>query len=424
MKEQLLQINGADVREKLVPIPMPESHVGAIRADLSGTVFGQDEALQVVAQRVGIIESGLSPRDKPLGAIFLLGGTGTGKTETSHSLAKRWFGDPESERLKIINCSEFTQPHTITRLVGSPPSYVGWRESAALPHDLINAKDKNGNPQRTIVVLDEFEKAHPDVHQLFLGALDKGRLDARNGEKGIVPLDFRNTLFLFTSNISADKIQAINDQRQIGFASDTPAAEKSRQISAAVKEEMNQAFSPEFRNRLTDVVVYQTLERDSGVYEQIFLKFMQRSNTDLAYRLKGHSPYLMATRELIASVIDSIDTTYGARDLSRAIEKQILSRFTDLLMGMDLSGKVVIAHCDDDGTVGFYTDNQPYTVAYLGEEWSVTQELETTTGTSHGSQTTNQEDPNDGTRYLHEDINTDGAREKDKGDGHEKPPKL
>lgn len=420
MNKELAQIHGTEVQEKLERIPMPESHIGGIQSQLEQTVFGQDEALGVISQRLGIIESGLSQRDKPLGAIFMLGATGVGKTETAHAIAKRWFGNPNSERLKILNCAEFTQSHSITRIVGSPPSFVGWQEQSALPHSLINETDNNGDQKRTIILLDEFEKAHPDVHQLFLGALDKGKLDARKGSEGAQPLDFTNTLFLFTSNISADKIQEINDQRHIGFSSEVNESEKSKQINSSVKQEMNRAFSPEFRNRLTDTVVYKTLERDSGVYEQVFWKFMEQQNNDLSFRLKGKAPYLMATRELIESVVDSIDTTYGARDLKRAIERQILGEFTNLLMGTDLSGKIIVAHKEDNGEVGFYTNKQTYELV-KEEETIFEPEVKPKKKLSPKKIIENPiDDPNDGTRYIPRDPSDEDDTERKKLDEESK----
>lgn len=356
MKEQLWQLNGCDVEQKLHRLFAPESFSLKIQQELEGSIYGQKEALGQVAERLAVIESGMCERNRPLGAIFMLGPTGVGKTETAHAISKRWFGSERSPNFLTLNGAEFTEPHSIMRIVGSPPSYVGWSEQSALPHNVINGRDAEGNHKRSLVLIDEAEKMHPIVHQSFLSALDKGFLMARNGKEGEQPLNFTNTLFLFTSNIAGDKIHDITSQRSLGFSMNQSGEDRNTKIDVTVRSEMRRYFSPEFRNRLTDIVVFQELSKSSGIYEKIFWKFMQQTNDDMKMKLRDKAPYLLASKELMQSIIESIDTSYGARDLKRAIEKQVLSVFASFVTSYDLGNKVVAAHRDENGEIGFYTD--------------------------------------------------------------------
>lgn len=356
MKEQLWQLNGNDVEQKLHRLAAPESFSLKIQQDLEGSIYGQKDALSQVADRLAVIESGMCERNRPLGAIFMLGPTGVGKTETAHAISKRWLGSEKSPNFLTLNGAEFSESHSIMRIVGSPPSYVGWDEKSVLPHSVINAKDAEGNQKRSLVLIDEAEKMHPTAHRAFLSALDKGFLMARNGKEGGQPLDFTNTLFLFTSNIAGEQIHDITSQRSLGFSVPQSGEDRNAKIDVTARSEMRKYFSPEFCNRLTDVVVFQELNKNSGIYEKIFGKFMQQTNDDMKIKLRDKAPYLLASQELVQSIIASIDTSYGARDLKRAIEKQILSTFSSFVATYDLGNKVVAAHREEDGGVGFYTD--------------------------------------------------------------------
>ena len=163
MNEFLIHLESEQVKKTLVPIQADVSYTQVISKDLGKIVYGQDEACRVVGRRVAMFESGLSDPKRPMGVEFFLGPTGVGKTEMSHALAKVLFKDPNSTQLKILDCAEFHGEHTVARLIGSPPGYVGYGDEALITPTFL----KN----RNIIVFDEIEKADPRLHQILLGVI-------------------------------------------------------------------------------------------------------------------------------------------------------------------------------------------------------------------------------------------------------------
>lgn len=361
MKEMLSGLNRADVQGTLRRVEPQESYSEQIAQRLGNTVYGQPEACQVIGRRLALFESGLSDPRKPLGSIFEIGPTGVGKTEMAHAAADYMFGDPDSDRLKIINMSEMTEKHYITRFVGSPPSYVGYNEKPLIEHDWLHAG-------RSIVVLDEFEKAHPAIQQLFLGVLDKGMMDARKGGEGGKPLDFRQALIMFTANIAGKEIHDISEGgKRMGFVAQEPTEqEKGRDIQRVAEKGMKDILSPEFINRLDDIVVFQEI-RDRVILDKILSKFIDQRNEQLVALRAGEAPYFAVTSEFRDFVLDSVGMR-GGREMKRQLERQLFDKAADVFMGVDVRGKPLVADHDPEDGVVFYTDDSEPTVEAVGKK--------------------------------------------------------
>ncbi len=401
----------AEVQDKLVRLSVEKPFTEEIENRLSQFVVGQPEAMKAIGRRLAMFTSGLTDPRRPLGAIMEAGPTGVGKTEAAKAAARVMFGEQWEDRLKIINCAEFQEKHTVARLTGSPPGYVGYTEKGVISHDWLHKG-------RSVIVFDEIEKAHPALQQVALSILEEGRIQARKGQEGEQPLNFMQSLIFFTTNVGSDQIQHINDQREIGF--NVPGGgDTNKRMQSAVREELSRAFAPEFRNRLTDIVLFQNLEPEH--YRNIFYKLLEEKNRDLVGR-NIKAPYIMATNEMRDLVLASLDKSYGARNMRNVMDKQIFGQLTDYIIGIDLSQKVVWASPDEDGTVGFYTDDLPIKEVAVPEpptpidiKKNSSQSPDTKGDVPTGTNGTNRlDDPNDGTRYLPSDP----------GDEHQdKPPK-
>lgn len=341
MNERLTTLTSAQVKENLIPVEPNGSYVEEIQKDLESVVFGQSEAMRAIARRVGLFDSGLKDKGKPIGSMMFLGPTGVGKTEAARAITKHFFGKPDSPRLKIINCAELSQEHTALRLTGSPPSYVGFNEQALIPHDWLHKG-------RSVIVFDEIEKAHPAVHKALLSILDKGTLDARNSYAGAQPLDFSNSIILMTSNVGSAEINR-KGQRHIGFIGQREDENISN--SDIGKRELRKAFAPEFINRLDEIVVFEKLGRVQ--FEQIFWKFIDEANTQPDQKV-----FLSATEEFKDFVISQVNQAFGGRGLKRVLDREFFERAADILMSEDLTNRPLVADREGDKTY-FYTTEPP-----------------------------------------------------------------
>src|SRR3990167_3216602 len=191
--ELLHDLSREQVQSHVERVEPSESISDSIADELSLTVFAQPEAVKAVGRRLAMMRAGLSPVDKPLGSLYFAGPSGVGKTETAYAIEKFIMGKNSSGRLKIINMSEYQEAHYAARFFGSPPGYVDYDQPAIIPHEWLNGRDPS------IIVFDEFEKANPAIHRAMLSILDKGHLDARDGRNGVQPLDFTNSVLIFTS---------------------------------------------------------------------------------------------------------------------------------------------------------------------------------------------------------------------------------
>jgi ATP-dependent Clp protease ATP-binding subunit ClpC len=271
--------------------------------ELRGKVVGQDEAVSKVVKAIQRNRAGLKDPNKPIGSFFFLGPTGVGKTQLAKVLAKYLFDTEDA--LVRIDMSEYMEKFSISRLVGAPPGYVGYEEGGQLT-------EKIRRKPYSIILLDEIEKAHPDVFNLLLQVLDDGHMTDGLGRK----IDFKNTILIMTSNIGARQLADFGSG--VGFG--TKAKEESRDENAktVIQNALRKAFSPEFLNRIDDMILFKSLDRDSihKIIDLELAKLYGRIN-ELGYQIE-------MTEKAKDFIVDKgYDEKYGARPLKRAIQKFI-----------------------------------------------------------------------------------------------------
>ncbi len=271
--------------------------------ELRGKVIGQDEAVSKVVKAIQRNRAGLKDPNKPIGSFFFLGPTGVGKTQLAKVLAKYLFDTEDA--LVRIDMSEYMEKFSISRLVGAPPGYVGYEEGGQLT-------EKVRRKPYSIILLDEIEKAHPDVFNLLLQVLDDGHMTDGLGRK----IDFKNTILIMTSNIGARQLAEFGSG--VGFG--TKAKEESRDENAktVIQNALRKAFSPEFLNRIDDMILFKSLDRDSihRIIDLELAKLYGRIN-ELGYQIE-------MTEKAKDFIVDKgYDEKYGARPLKRAIQKFI-----------------------------------------------------------------------------------------------------
>ncbi|PWL24689.1 MAG: Clp protease ClpC [Fluviicola sp. XM-24bin1] len=311
-KENRVEVTEEHVAEVVsmmsgVPVTrISESETGrlAIMSDeIKGKVIGQDEAVKKVVKAIQRNRAGLKDPNKPIGSFFFLGPTGVGKTQLAKVLAKYLFDSEDS--LIRIDMSEYMEKFSISRLVGAPPGYVGYEEGGQLT-------EKVRRKPYSIVLLDEIEKAHPDVFNLLLQALDDGHMTDGLGRK----IDFKNTILIMTSNIGARQLQDFGTG--VGFGTQAKMEQADEAAKAVVQNALRKAFSPEFLNRVDDMIMFNSLTRED-IHQIIDLeldKLYGRLN-DLGYSIE------MTEKAKDYIVEKGYDEKFGARPLKRAIQKLI-----------------------------------------------------------------------------------------------------
>ncbi len=283
---------------------------------LHDRVVGQDEAVGAVAKAIRRGRVGLKDPKRPVGSFIFLGPTGVGKTELCKALAQAMFGD-ENAMLRL-DMSEYMEKHTVSKLIGSPPGYVGFEEGGQLT-------EKVRQKPYSVVLFDEIEKAHPDVFNMLLQILEDGRLTDSQGRT----VDFKNTVIIMTSNVGARLIT--EKQQSLGFAGSSDREEEQRDIKQLVTAELKNVFRPEFLNRVDDIIVFNKLNQDE--IKQIASKMLDT----LAERLEKMNIKIAFTDKAVTAIADKgFDDTYGARPLRRAIQSEI----EDALSEEMLSGSV------------------------------------------------------------------------------------
>lgn len=302
-------------------------------------VIGQSEAVTAIAKAIRRGRVGLKDPKRPVGSFIFLGPTGVGKTELCKALAEAMFGD-ENAMLRL-DMSEYMEKHTVSKLIGSPPGYVGFEEGGQLT-------EKVRRKPYSVVLFDEIEKAHPDVFNMLLQILEDGRLTDSQGRT----VDFKNTIIIMTSNVGARLIT--EKQSSLGFNSENENAEKSekKDIKELVTGELRKVFRPEFLNRVDDIIVFNKLNKDE--IKQIAVKMLKT----LENRLDKMNIKISFTDNAISEIADKgFDENYGARPLRRAIQNEI----EDPLSEQMLEGKVkdgTVVTCDfADGQFTFTTAN-------------------------------------------------------------------
>jgi ATP-dependent Clp protease ATP-binding subunit ClpC len=302
---------------------------------LHNRVIGQDEAVKAISRAVRRSRAGLKDPKRPMGSFIFLGPTGVGKTELARALAEAMFGDENA--VIRIDMSEYMEKHSTSRLVGAPPGYVGYEEGGQLT-------EKVRRKPYSVVLLDEIEKAHPEVFNILLQVLEDGRLTDSKGRS----VDFRNTLIIMTSNVGADTIKK---GATLGFTAGDAAQQTKNQYEAMrekVLAELKKSFRPEFLNRIDESIVFHPLEQ-SHISEIVSLM-----SEELRKRLKAQDIDFSLTDSAKAFLAkEGFDPTYGARPLRRAIQKHIEDRLSEeLLRGTVKKGdSVLIDEKDGELTV-------------------------------------------------------------------------
>ncbi|KYH31403.1 ATP-dependent Clp protease ATP-binding subunit [Neomoorella mulderi] len=279
-------------------------------------VIGQDEAVHAVARAVRRARAGLKDPKRPIGSFIFLGPTGVGKTELARALAEALFGDEDA--MIRFDMSEYMEKHTVSRLVGAPPGYVGYEESGQLTEAVRRRP-------YSVVLFDEIEKAHPDIFNVLLQVLDDGRLTDAKGRT----VDFRNTVIIMTSNIGASTIK----RESLGFKASTSevAAESYEKMKKHIMEELRRTFRPEFLNRIDELIVFHALSRDD------IRKIVDLMLAELNRRLEENKLSVEVTDEAREILIkEGFDEAFGARPLRRAIQTLIEDQLSDEM----LAGKI------------------------------------------------------------------------------------
>ncbi|MDP1546016.1 MAG: ATP-dependent Clp protease ATP-binding subunit, partial [Anaerolineales bacterium] len=303
--------------------------------ELRKGIIGQEDAIIAISRAVRRARAGLKDPKRPIGSFMFLGPTGVGKTQLTRTLAKFMFG---SEDAAIqLDMSEFMERHTAARLVGAPPGYVGYEDAGQLTEALRRRP-------YSIVVFDEIEKAHPEVHNMLLQIMEEGHLSDAKGRK----VDFRNAIIVMTSNIGADVIKR---QSNLGFAlkRDEVTEEKVsyEEMRKKLSESLKRAFRPEFINRLDAVVIFRALNKDD------IQKIVSLELDKVAERLKEHNLALTATTEALASLAEQgYDNEFGARPLRRVIQQRVEDPLSDrLLAGEFINGDNIDVNLNEDGEI-------------------------------------------------------------------------
>ena len=292
--------------------------------DMRGMVIGQDDAINKVVRAIQRNRVGLKDPKKPIGTFIFLGPTGVGKTELARALARYMF-DSEDALIRI-DMSEYMEKFTVSRLIGAPPGYVGYEEGGQLT-------EKVRRKPYSVILLDEIEKAHPDIYNILLQVLDDGQLTDGLGRK----VDFKNTMIIMTSNIGVRQLKEFGDG--VGFATATRMQNSEDNNKAVIEKALKRTFSPEFLNRIDDVVVFNSLTK-----ENIF-NIIDILMTGVSKRLQN----LGFSLELTADAKDFIaekgyDVQFGARPLHRAIQKYLEDPLAEEIMKMTIKqGDVLIA---------------------------------------------------------------------------------
>ena len=287
-----------------------------LEEELHRRIVGQEEAVHAVSRAMRRSRVGLRDPERPLGSFLFLGPTGVGKTELSKALAQSMFSD-ENAMIRL-DMSEYMEKHTVSRLVGSPPGYVGYDDGGQLTQ-------KIRRKPYSVLLFDEVEKAHPDVFNMLLQILEDGHLTDAQGRK----VSFKNCVIIMTSNIGATRIS--NQRSSLGFSGDSGAQGEEKHIKDAVMGELKRTFRPEFLNRVDDIIIFHQLTKPE------IQEIARRMLAQVSRRMREKGITLTFSEEAVQKISDAgFDPIYGARPLRRAIQSQI----EDLLSEELLSGKM------------------------------------------------------------------------------------
>jgi ATP-dependent Clp protease ATP-binding subunit ClpC len=307
--------------------------------ELHRRVIGQEQAVKAVSQAIRRTRAGLKDPKRPGGSFIFAGPSGVGKTELSKTLAEFLFGDEDA--LIQLDMSEFMEKHTVSRLVGSPPGYVGYEEGGQLT-------ERVRRKPFSVVLFDEVEKAHPDVFNTLLQVLEDGRLTDSQGRT----VDFKNTVIIMTTNLGTrDIAKGIN----LGFAGEQTDASSYERMKTKVVDELKQHFRPEFLNRVDDTIVFHQLSEEN-IVEIVDLMIgrvdAQMKNRDMAIELTSEAKKLLAKK--------GYDPVLGARPLRRTIQREIEDMLSEkILYGELIAGQIVVVDVEDDPDAAPLPDGTP-----------------------------------------------------------------
>lgn len=328
---EVLKVTNEDIAEVIslaTGIPVQQMDLAEsqrlinLEAELHERVIGQDEAVSAVSRAIRRAYSGLKNPNRPIGSFLFLGPTGVGKTELAKALAATIFGSEDN--MIRVDMSEYMEKHSVSRLVGSPPGYVGYDEAGQLT-------EKVRNKPYSVILLDEVEKAHPDVFNILLQAFDDGHMTDGKGRR----VDFRNTIFIMTSNLGAT---ALRDDKSVGFGA-VDYSNDYDAMAARIHEEVKKTFRPEFINRIDETIVFKPLSKEE-IREIVKLQAQEIIN-----RLEDLEISARVTDTAVDIIADAgFDPEYGARPIRRAIQKQIEDELSEMLLSgaIELGDQITI----------------------------------------------------------------------------------
>jgi ATP-dependent Clp protease ATP-binding subunit ClpC len=325
----------AEVISMMTGIPvkrMVEAETQKLRKmadEMKAMVVGQDEAIGKVVKAIQRNRVGLKDPKKPIGTFIFLGPTGVGKTELARALARHMFDSEEA--LIRIDMSEYMEKFTVSRLIGAPPGYVGYEEGGQLT-------ERVRRKPYSVILLDEIEKAHPDIYNILLQVLDDGQLTDGLGRK----VDFKNTLIIMTSNIGVRQLKDFGEG--VGFATASRTQSTDENNKAVIEKALKRTFSPEFLNRIDDVIIFNALTKEN-IFEiiDILMKGVMKRLTNLGFSLE-------LTEDAKSFIADKgYDAQFGARPLHRAIQKYLEDPLAEEILNMNIkAGDVLEADLDKE----------------------------------------------------------------------------
>ena len=330
LKEEIGEEDIADIVSRWTGVPVTRmleaeaEKLNRMEDELKKRIIGQDEAVKKISDTVKRSRAGISDPNRPIGSFIFLGPTGVGKTELTKALAEFMFDDDKA--LIRVDMSEFMERHSVSKLVGSPPGYVGYEEGG-------NLTEMVRHRPYSVILFDEIEKAHPEVFNILLQVLDNGRLTDAKGRV----VNFKNTVIILTSNIGA---QFIDKMEEIGFSMDKSKKAEYEDVKGKVMKALKDNFRPEFLNRLDDVIVFDILS------ENAIAKIVDIQLDIIRKRLEEKEIKLIINKEAISYLVkEGYNPQYGARPLKRLIQDKILNSVASLMIsrGVDLEVLLLLA---------------------------------------------------------------------------------
>lgn len=335
-RETVSEDNVAEVVAMMTGIPVQRvaqqesNRLSSMGADMKDQIIGQDDAVDKIVKAIQRNRAGLKDPNKPIGSFIFLGPTGVGKTQLAKELAKTLFDSEEN--LIRVDMSEYMEKFAVSRLVGAPPGYVGYEEGGQLT-------EKVRRKPYSVVLLDEIEKAHPDVFNLLLQALDDGHMTDSLGRK----VDFKNTIIIMTSNIGTSRLKDFGTG--VGFGTSAREGKKGDLEKGVIQTALKRAFAPEFLNRIDDVILFNSLTKDNIVkIIDIELKKLYARINDLGYQIE------MSEDAKLHIADKGFDEKYGARPLNRAIQKYVEDPLAEQIINSEIEeGDTIIISLKGEG---------------------------------------------------------------------------